>query len=93
MKLEKGSSPELERDDIMEWILHINIQYKNLPRSIGGYSLTISCLIIHDSFGIIWMISELNAYEGIVSVLYVPWKRIKNELGYFGRTLVSEFKY
>ena len=48
MKQEKESSPELEGDDIMEWILHINIHYKNLPRSIGENSLTISCLIIHD---------------------------------------------
>ena len=43
MKLDEESSPEVEGDDIMEWILHTNIDYKKLPRSIGEYSFTISC--------------------------------------------------
>ena len=34
MKLEGESSPEVEGDDIMEWILNTNIEYKNLPSSI-----------------------------------------------------------
>ena len=42
MKLDEESLPEVEGDDIMEWILHTNIEYKNLPSSIGEYSFTIS---------------------------------------------------
>ena len=30
MKLEGESSPEVDGDDIMEWILHTDIEYRNL---------------------------------------------------------------
>ena len=38
MKLEEESSPEVEGDDIMEWTLNTDIEYKNLPRNKLHYS-------------------------------------------------------